>query len=46
MILEALRSDYPWASDRLHRFVADGMAEAGVVIPFPQRDVHLHQVTT
>lgn len=27
VILEALRCDYPWASDRLHRFVIDGMAE-------------------
>jgi deoxyribodipyrimidine photo-lyase len=27
IILEALRCDYPWASDRLHRFVLDGMAE-------------------
>jgi deoxyribodipyrimidine photo-lyase len=27
VILEAIRSDYPWASDRLHRFVADGMAD-------------------
>jgi deoxyribodipyrimidine photo-lyase len=27
IILEALRVDYPWASDRLHRFVIDGMAE-------------------
>ena len=27
VILEALRSDYPWASDRLHRFVIDGMAD-------------------
>ena len=26
LILEALESDYPWASDRLHRFVLDGMA--------------------
>jgi deoxyribodipyrimidine photo-lyase len=26
IILEALRVDYPWASDRLHRFVIDGMA--------------------
>lgn len=26
VVLEALRSDYPWASDRLHRFVLDGMA--------------------
>ena len=27
VILEALRCDYPWASDRLHRFVIDGMAD-------------------
>jgi deoxyribodipyrimidine photo-lyase len=27
VILEALRSGYPWASDRLHRFVLDGMAD-------------------
>jgi deoxyribodipyrimidine photo-lyase len=27
VILEALRCDYPWASERLHRFVLDGMAE-------------------
>lgn len=27
VVLEALRCDYPWASDRLHRFVLDGMAE-------------------
>ncbi|WP_432823563.1 deoxyribodipyrimidine photolyase [Trichloromonas sp.] len=26
LILEALRCDYPFASDRLHRFVLDGMA--------------------
>ncbi len=26
VILEALRCDYPWASDRLHRFVIEGMA--------------------
>lgn len=26
VILEALRLGYPWASDRLHRFVIDGMA--------------------
>lgn len=26
LILEALRTDYPWASDRFHRFVLDGMA--------------------
>ncbi|MGC8722662.1 MAG: deoxyribodipyrimidine photolyase [Acidobacteriota bacterium] len=27
LVLEALRCDYPWASDRLHRFILDGMAE-------------------
>jgi deoxyribodipyrimidine photo-lyase len=27
LVLEALRSDYPWASERLHRFVLDGMAD-------------------
>lgn len=27
LVLEALRCDYPWASDRLHRFVIDGMAD-------------------
>lgn len=26
LILEGLRCDYPWASDRFHRFVIDGMA--------------------
>ncbi len=28
IVLEPLRVDYPWASDRLHRFVIDGMAES------------------
>ena len=27
VVLEALRCDYPWASDRMHSFVLDGMAE-------------------
>jgi deoxyribodipyrimidine photo-lyase len=27
VIFEALRIGYPWASDRLHRFVIDGMAD-------------------
>jgi deoxyribodipyrimidine photo-lyase len=27
VILEALRSDYQWASDRLHQFIIDGMAD-------------------
>ncbi len=26
IVLEALRVDYPWASDRFHRFILDGMA--------------------
>jgi deoxyribodipyrimidine photo-lyase len=27
VVFEALRCDYPWASDRLHAFVLDGMEE-------------------
>ncbi len=27
VVLEALRVGYPWASDRIHRFVLDGMAD-------------------
>jgi deoxyribodipyrimidine photo-lyase len=27
VVLEALRCDYPWASDRLHRFVIQGMVD-------------------
>ncbi len=27
VVLEALRVDYPWASDRFHAFLLDGMAE-------------------
>lgn len=27
VVLEALRSDYPWASQRLHRFIIEGMAD-------------------
>ena len=27
VILEALRVGYPWASDRIHRFILDGMAD-------------------
>lgn len=27
LVLEALRVGYPWANDRLHRFVLDGMAD-------------------
>jgi len=32
VILEALRTDYPWASDRLHRFVVDGMADTAAAL--------------
>jgi deoxyribodipyrimidine photo-lyase len=31
VILEPLDVDYPWASDRLHRFVLDGMAATAAV---------------
>ncbi len=27
LILEAVRCDYPWASDRIHRFILQGMAD-------------------
>ncbi|MCG8608697.1 deoxyribodipyrimidine photolyase, partial [bacterium] len=27
VVLEALRCGYQWASDRLHRFVLDGMSD-------------------
>ena len=27
VVLEAIRADYPWASDRLHRFAIDAMAD-------------------
>lgn len=27
LVLEALRCDYPWASDRLHKFVIEGMID-------------------
>ena len=27
LVLEALRAGYPWASDRFHRFILDGMAD-------------------
>ncbi len=30
----------------LHRSLKEGLEEAGCTIPFPQRDVHLHQVAT
>ena len=32
VILEALDVDYPWASDRMHRFVLDGMAATAAVV--------------
>jgi deoxyribodipyrimidine photo-lyase len=27
VVLEAVRCNYPWASDRLHRFILEGMAD-------------------
>jgi deoxyribodipyrimidine photo-lyase len=46
VVLEALRSDYPYASERFHRFVLEGMADnahqlarAGVTyLPFVERE--------
>lgn len=36
VVLEALRVDYPWASQRFHRFVAEGMrAQAEAAAPAP-----------
>ncbi len=32
VVLEALRCDYPWASDRLHRFIIDGMANTAAAL--------------
>ena len=40
VILEALRSNYPWASDRLHRFVIEGMADNA--LHFSKRNVHYY----
>jgi deoxyribodipyrimidine photo-lyase len=38
VVLEALRADYPWASDRLHAFVLQGMADnARAFAPTPVR---------
>jgi deoxyribodipyrimidine photo-lyase len=37
VVLEALRCDYPWASDRLHRFIIDGMRDNAA--NFAQTDV-------
>jgi deoxyribodipyrimidine photo-lyase len=38
MILETLSCDYPWASDRLHRFAIEGMAENHRI--FADKDVY------
>ena len=27
VVLEAVRAGYPWASDRIHKFILDGMAD-------------------
>ena len=36
MILEALRCGYPWASDRLHRFVMEGMKDNAAGLRKPE----------
>ncbi len=33
VVLEAVRIGYPWASDRLHRFILDGMADNAAGFP-------------
>lgn len=43
VIFEPLRLDYRWASDRLHRFVLDGMADnADRIVPLRTRAVHYY----
>jgi deoxyribodipyrimidine photo-lyase len=45
LVLEAVDADYPWASERLHRFVVDGMAtnqkgceaSAATYLPYVER---------
>jgi len=32
LVFEALRIGYPWASDRFHRFVIDGMADNAEIL--------------
>ena len=32
LIFEALKSDYPWGSDRIHQFIMEGMKENATVI--------------
>jgi deoxyribodipyrimidine photo-lyase len=40
VILEALRCDYPWASDRLHQFVVDGMRDTAAALDGRQVTYH------
>ena len=40
VVLEALRCDYPWASERFHRFVLDGMEDNAE--RFRRSGVHYH----
>jgi deoxyribodipyrimidine photo-lyase len=40
VVLEALRIDYPWASERFHRFVIEGMADNAE--RFRSADVHYY----
>jgi deoxyribodipyrimidine photo-lyase len=35
LVFEALRAGYPWASERLHRFVVDGMRDNAVAFDRP-----------
>ena len=32
VILEALRCEYPWASDRLHKFILEGMSDTAAAL--------------
>ena len=40
LVLEALRCDYPWASDRIHQFVIEGMIDNSA--DFEKRAVTYH----
>lgn len=48
LILEGLRCDYPWACDRFHRFIIEGMVDnrdslcAGPVLYYPYVEPQLH----
>jgi deoxyribodipyrimidine photo-lyase len=44
LVLEALRSDYPWASDRFHRFIIEGMADNAAALAGRQGVTYLPYV--